>query len=59
MNATALKTAYLVLLVLVLAGATIWLASAVAGEIMPGWIAAIGPVLLALAVWAHWRGRRS
>ncbi len=59
MNAPALKTAYLVLLVLVLAGATIWLAAAVAGDVLPGWIAAIGPVLLGLAVWAHWRGRRS
>lgn len=59
MNSNALKTAYLVFLAALLAGATIWLASRVAGDVMPGWGAALGPILLALTVWAYWRGRRS
>ncbi len=59
MKFAALKTAYLVLLVLVLAGATIWLAMRVTGEVMPWWMAAVGPLLLGLAVWSHMRGRRS
>lgn len=59
MKFAALKTAYLVLVVLFLAGATIWLAVRVTGEVMPWWMAAIGPLLLALAIWSHWRGRKS
>lgn len=59
MKFAALKTAYLVLVVLFLAAATIWLAVRVTGEVMPWWMAAIGPLLLALAIWSHWRGRKS
>lgn len=45
-------------LVLVIAGATIWMAATVAGDYMPVWAAAIGPLLLCATLWLHWRSRR-
>ncbi|MGB3148865.1 MAG: hypothetical protein WBA91_14075 [Paracoccaceae bacterium] len=51
------KTLALVLFVIVLAAATIWLAFQLAGEIMPVWMAALGPIFLALTVWTHVKSR--
>ncbi len=45
-------------LVLIIAGATILMAATVAGEFMPVWAAAIGPLLLCATLWLHWRSRR-
>ncbi len=58
MSPIALKSALTVLAVLLPAAATIALALRVAGDVMPWWMAALGPVLLGLTLWAHWRGRR-
>lgn len=43
----------IVAFVLVAAGATLALAYAVAGEIQPGWMAALGPLLLVATLVAH------
>lgn len=59
MTPPGLKTAFLVLTVILMAAATISLALKVAGEVMPWWMAALGPILLGLVVWSHWRGRSS
>ncbi len=58
MPPVALKTALTVLAALLTAAATIALALRVSGDVMPGWMAALGPVLLGLTLWVHWRGRR-
>lgn len=47
-----------VAVVIVVAAATIALAWAVAGDVQPGWMAALGPLLLIATLVAHWQGRR-
>ncbi len=54
----AVKTALTLLAVLILAGATIAMAMSVAGDLMPMWMAAAGPMLLAATVYVHMRGRK-
>ncbi|MFO1175514.1 MAG: hypothetical protein U1E48_09960 [Paracoccaceae bacterium] len=50
----------LILAFVVLAvGATLALAYAVAGEIQPGWMAALGPLLLIATLVAHFTGRKN
>lgn len=44
--------------VVIAAAATLWLALAVAGDLMPVWMAVLGPLLLLAALVAHLRGRR-
>ncbi len=53
------STFYLTLvLVLAIAGATIFLAASIAGGIMPVWAAATGPLLLCASLFLHWLSRR-
>ncbi len=54
----AIHFAILLLAVIFLAAATIWMTGLVGGSLMPGWAAAIGPILLALVLILHYRGRK-
>jgi hypothetical protein len=53
-----LKITVLVVAVIILAGATIWMAHSATDVGMPIWAAALGPVLLALTLIVHLKGRR-
>ncbi|MBS0565180.1 MAG: hypothetical protein JSR87_12130 [Proteobacteria bacterium] len=44
--------------VIVVGAATIALAYAVSGDVQPGWMAALGPLLLIATLVAHWQGRK-
>lgn len=52
---TSLRVAMIVFTVILAAGATIWLAMQLAGNLMPGWVAAVGPILLACTLIVHLR----
>jgi methylmalonyl-CoA mutase cobalamin-binding domain/chain len=52
---TSLRVAMIVFTVILAAGATIWLAMQLAGSLMPGWVAAVGPILLACTLIVHLR----
>lgn len=53
-----LKTSAIVMMAIVVAAATIWLASQVAGSVMPVWMALLGPALLIGALAVHFVGRK-
>ena len=44
--------------VIVVAAATVALAYGVSGTVQPGWMAALGPLLLIATLVAHFTGRR-
>lgn len=55
---TSLRTAMIVFCAILASAATIWLALEVRGEMMPGWAAALGPILLGATLIAHLRRQR-
>lgn len=55
---THVKTIVTIVLAVIAAGATIWMASEMTGGLMPFWMAALGPILMLATLWAHLRSRR-
>lgn len=49
------KLALIVLIVMLAAAATMWLAVQVGGDLQPGWMAALGPLLLIATLIAHFQ----
>ena len=49
------KLALIVLVVMLAAAATMWLAFQVGGDLQPGWMAALGPLLLIATLVAHFQ----
>ena len=54
----SIRVAFMVFLVIIIAGATLWMAWMVRGIGMPGWGMALGPILLALTLLVHFKGRK-
>ena len=54
----SIRVAFMVVMVIIIAAATIWMAWTARGTGMPAWGVALGPILLALTLLAHFKGRK-